>query len=130
MARIAYLQFVEGEWLKEKKYAQTTASTVVAAKRGSIFDANGKALAISADVDTVSVNPKLFKAKAKDGKTEEESTKELKEELATKCAEIFELDREEVLAKLTSDNSIEVIASKVETKKLQSLRTWIKDNKV
>lgn len=130
LVRIAYLQFVEGEWLKEKKYAQTTASTVVAAKRGSIFDANGKALAISADVDTVSVNPKLLKAKAKDGKTEEEATRELKENLATKCAEIFELDREKVLAKLTSNNSIEVIASKVETQKVASLKTWIKENKV
>ena len=130
VGRIAYLQFVEGEWLKEKKYAQTTASTTVAAKRGSIFDANGKALAISADVDTISVNPKLFKAKVREGKSEEESNKELKEELATQCATIFGLDREEVLAKLTSDNSIEVIARKVETTKVAELRKWIKDNKV
>ena len=130
IGRIAYLQFVEGEWLKEKKYAQTTASTIVAAKRGSIFDVNGKAMAISADVDTVSVNPKLFKAKTREGKTEEETNSELKDELATKCAEIFGLDHDEVLAKLTSDNSIEVIASKVETKKVAELRTWLKDNKV
>ena len=128
LGRVGWLQFVDGDWLREKEYSQSTSSTLISAKRGTIYDATGKALAVSVEVDTISVNPSYIKAKGKDGKTDEEATEELKRNMANKMAEIFELDSEEVYKKLTSTNSVETIASKVETDKVEKLREWIEEN--
>ena len=128
LGRVGWLQFVDGDWLREKEYSQSTSSTLISAKRGTIYDATGKALAVSVEVDTISVNPSYIKAKGKDGKTDEEATEELKRNMANVMAEIFELDSEEVYKKLTSTNSVETIASKVETDKVEKLREWIKEN--
>ena len=128
LGRVGWLQFVDGDWLREKEYSQSTSSTLISAKRGTIYDATGKALAVSVEVDTISVNPSYIKAKGKDGKTDEEATEELKRNMADAMAEIFELDSEEVYKKLTSTNSVETIASKVETDKVEKLREWIEEN--
>ncbi len=129
IGRIGYIQFVQGEWLKQKEYSQSTSNTIISAKRGTIYDRNKKALAMSAEVDTVSVNPQYIVVK-KDGKIDEEATKERKEKLSKKFAEIFSLEYEEVLAKLNSTKSVETIVNKVETDKVNELRTWLKDNKI
>lgn len=128
LGRVGWLQFVEGDWLREKEYSQSTSSTLISAKRGTIHDSTGKALAVSVEVDTISVNPSYIKAKGKDGKSDEEATEELKRNMADIMAEIFELDSEEVYKKLNSTNSVETIASKVETDKVERLREWIKEN--
>ncbi len=125
--RIGYIQFVQGAWLKEKEYRQSTSNTVISAKRGTIYDSNGKALAISAEVDTVSVNPKYINVK-KDGVTDEAETAKLKEKMAKAFADIFELNYDEVLNKLNSDKSVETIVSKVETDKVDVLKEWLEDN--
>ena len=128
LVRVGWLQLVDGEELKRREYSQSTSSTLISAKRGTIYDSTGKALAISVDVDTISVNPEYIKAKGKDGKSDEEATDELKQKMADKMAKIFELDREEVYKKLTSSNSVETIVSKVETDKVSELETWLKEN--
>ena len=130
LGRVAWIQFVDGAWLKEKEYSQSTSSTLISAKRGTIYDSTGKALAVSVEVDTVSVNPELIKAKGKDGQSDEEATEELKRNMANALAEIFELNSEEVYKKLTSANSVETIASKVETDKVDKLKTWLEENDV
>lgn len=130
LGRVAWIQFVDGAWLKEKEYSQSTSSTLISAKRGTIYDSTGKALAVSVEVDTVSVNPELIKAKGKDGQSDEEATEELKRNMANALAEIFELNSEEVYKKLTSANSVETIASKVETDKVDKLKTWLEENGV
>ena len=129
LGRVAWLQFVDGEELKRREYSQSTSSTLISAKRGTIYDSTGKALAISVDVDTISVNPSYIKAKGKNGQTDEEATNELRNKMADKMAEIFSLDREEVYKKLTSSNSVETIVSKVETDKVSELETWLEENK-
>ena len=129
LGRVAWLQFVDGEELKRREYSQSTSSTLIRAKRGTIYDSTGKALAISVDVDTISVNPSYIKAKGKNGQTDEEATNELRNKMADKMAEIFSLDREEVYKKLTSSNSVETIVSKVETDKVSELETWLEENK-
>ncbi len=126
---VGYWQFVRGAELKEEAYSQSTASTIISAKRGTIYDRNKKALAISADVDTISVNPQYIVAK-KNGKTDSDATKALKGKMAQAFVDIFELDYNTVYSKLTSKNSIETIVSKVETAKVEKLKTWLSDNKV
>ena len=51
--RIGYFQFVKGAEYKEITSRQSTSSKIISAKRGNIYDANNKALALSADVDTI-----------------------------------------------------------------------------
>lgn len=129
VARIGAIQFIDGTWLKERAYSQSTSSTVVSAKRGTIYDSNGKALAISAEVDTVSVNPEYLVVKEK-GEVNQEKTQELREKMAQKFAEIFSLEYDDVLKKLNSSRSVETIASKVETDKVTTLKEWLKENKI
>ena len=129
VAIIGKLQFIDGTWLKERAYSQSTSSTVVSAKRGTIYDSNGKALAISAEVDTVSVNPEYLVGKEK-GEVNKEKTQELREKMAQKFAEIFSLEYEDVLKKLNSSRSVETIASKVETDKVTTLKAWLSENKI
>ena len=55
--RLFWIQFIDGSWLKEKAYRQQTSSTLISPERGSILDVNGKKLAASEKVDTISINP-------------------------------------------------------------------------
>lgn len=124
ISRLFVLQFIDSASLKEKAYKQSTANRVISPKRGTIYDATGKALAVSTEVDTISVNPSLIVVK-----NNQEETNALKEKVATALANIFELDYNEVLVKVTSTNSVETIAKKVDLSKVEELKQWMKDNK-
>ncbi len=115
--RIFWIQFVNGASLKEKASRQQTLSTVISPKRGSIYDLNGKALAISENVDTISINPTKIESKNK-------------ELVAHGLADIFQLEYEEVLGKVNSNSSLETIAKKVESDKVTALQTWMANNKI
>lgn len=127
--RVGYIQFVKGEYYKEMEYNQSTSSIVIAAKRGTIYDSNKKALAISADVDTISVNPKQIVVKT-NGQKNDEKTQELKEKLAKEFSEIFDINYDDTLEKLNSTNETEKIVSKVENDKVEVLKKWLKENKI
>ena len=129
ICRVGYIQFVKGAYYKQMEYNQSTSNITIAAKRGTIYDSNKKALAISADVDTITVNPKSIVVK-EDGKVNETKTEELKERLAHKFADVFEIDYNETLEKLKSTNEVEKIVSKVENDQVEPFRTWLKENKI
>lgn len=122
--RLGFLQIVQGADYKEQAVKQQTMSKLISAKRGNILDATGKSLAISARVDTVSINPTKIKGK------NEQQTKEIKEKLAKAFSEIFELNYEEVLEKVNSSSSIQTIVKKVEQDKVDKLKEWMKENKI
>lgn len=122
--RIFWLQFINGSSLKERAYKQITANRVLSPKRGTIYDSTGKALAVSSEVDTISVNPSLIAVK-----NDAEATNTLKEKIAKALSDIFELDYNEVLVKVTSTNSVETIAKKVDIDKVSKLKQWMADNK-
>ena len=122
--KIGYLQFIDGPKLKDLATKQQTTSRIISAKRGTIYDSTGTALAISADVDTVSINPSMFK------KDSEEETQKLQEKIATEFSELFKLDYEETLKKVRSDRSVETIAQKVEKDKVIELQEWMQENKI
>ena len=117
LIRIFWIQFVKGAWLKERAYRQQTASKVIAPERGSIYDINGKALAISERVDTISINPTKIP----------EKNKKL---VARGLSEIFELDYDETLEKVNSPSSFETIIKKVENDKVSELETWMSNNDI
>ena len=115
--RIFWIQFIDGSWLKEKAYRQQTSSKLITPDRGSILDVNGKSLAISEKVDTISINP---------SRIDEDD----KKTLARALSDIFELEYEEVLEKVNSTASVETIIKKVETDKVSELETWMTNNKI
>lgn len=117
LIRIFWIQFIDGAWLKEKAYRQQTASKLTSPERGSILDVNGKTLATSEKVDTISINPSRIK--------EEQKTL-----VARGLSDIFELDYNEVLEKVNSTASVETIIKKVENDKVEELETWMSNNKI
>ena len=125
--RIAFIQFIQGSDLKQQMYNQLITNRTISPKRGTIYDSTGKALAISADVDTISIVPSSIVVydKAND-KIDEEKTKNIKESLSKALSEIFELNYDETLEKVSSDSNYITIARKVEKDKVDKLKEWMK----
>lgn len=130
IVRLGWLQFVKGSWLKEQMYSQLITSRIISPKRGTIYDANGKELAISAAVDTVTINPNLIMVSDENKELSEIKTKTLKEKVAKALSEIFELDYQQTLEKVSSTNYIETIAKKVQKDKIDKLKSWMEEEKV
>ena len=130
IVRLGWLQFVKGSWLKEQMYSQLITSRIISPKRGTIYDANGKELAISAEVDTVTINPNLIMVSDENKELSEIKTKALKEKVAKALSEIFELDYQQTLEKVSSTNYIETIAKKVQKDKIDKLKSWMEEEKV
>ena len=118
LIRIAVIQFIQGEELKAMAYQQQSLDRNITPKRGNIYDSTGKVeLAVSASVETVTVNPVNI-------------PEEQKEKVAKKLSEIFELDYENTLKKVTKRSSIETIAKRVEKEKTDILRIWMEENNI
>ena len=118
VVRIGFIQFVQGSELQAMAYTQQTLNRKINPKRGTIYDSTGKnILAVSASVETVSVNPGNIK-------------KEDKEKVARAMSEIFELDYETVLKKVNKNSSIETIIKKVEKEQTDKLRVWMDANNI
>ncbi len=118
MGKIAYIQLIQGGELSTLAYQQQTLDRSINPKRGTIWDSTGKnALAVSSTVETVTVNP---------GNISEEN----KEKVAKKLSELFELDYETTLKKVTKRSSIETIAKKVDKEKTDDLRKWLEENNI
>lgn len=114
--RIGYIQFIWGPELSNMASSQQAQSRKITAKRGTIYDSTGKyTLAVSSSVETVNVNPTLIPSGQK-------------EKIATILSEIFELDYEKVLKKVSKRSSIETIAKKVDKEKTDKLRNWMSEN--
>lgn len=123
--RIGWIQFAQGSTLKEAAARQQTTSRIISPNRGAIYDSTGKPLAISAEVDTVTINPQKFIVE-----DSEEETIILQEKVAKAFSEIFELEYDEVYSKVTSTNNIQTIAKKVEEDKINELKNWMETNEI
>lgn len=97
---------------------QQAQSRSVTAKRGTIYDSTGKyILAVSSSVETVNVNPTNI-------------AKEDKEKVTKALCDIFELDYDKVLKKVSKRSSIETIIRKVDKEKTNELRKWMEENNI
>ncbi len=130
IVRLIFIQFVDGSTLKEAANRQQTTNKLIAAQRGTIYDSTGKALAISANVDTVSVNPARFVVTNEDGSINETETASKKDKIAEAFANIFSLDLATVRAQLDSTSNTEVIAKKVEKDKIDNLKKWMEESDI
>ena len=116
--RIWYIQFVKGDFLREKVAAQQSLSRSITAKRGTIYDSSRKyILAVSASVESVTINPTQI-------------SKDNKEQVTQALSDIFELDYEKILKKVKKNSSIETIIKKVDKEKTDKLRVWMQENNI
>lgn len=89
---LVYRMLYKGEEYQKMAIEQQTSDSSISAKRGTIYDRNGKALAVSASVEQVIADPLVVK----DSKNVEK--------IASKLADALELEYEEVYEKLTVDS--------------------------
>ena len=118
ICRVGFIQFVQGSELETKAYVQQALNRTINPKRGTIYDSTGKnILAVSGTVETVTVNPMNI-------------AKENKEKVAKALCQIFDLDYETVLKRVSKKSSIETIVKKQDKEKTDELRKWMKENNV
>ena len=115
--RIGWIQFVKGEELQSLAYKQQSLDRSINAKRGTIYDRAGVALAVSASVETVTINPVNISS-------------ENKEKVAGALSDIFNLEYEKVLKKVKKHSSIETIVKKIDKEKADELRNWMEANNI
>lgn len=109
ITRLAYLQLIAGEDLRQKAVSQQLSDTTINAKRGTIYDRNGKILAQSASVWQVVLSPANFK------------TDEQRLYVATRLSEILELEQEDVLEKTKQDSYYTVVKRKIESEEQKQI---------
>lgn len=118
VVKIGYIQFVQGEELQTKAYMQQTLDRSINPKRGTIYDNTGKTiLAVSSTVETITVTPVNIK-------------KEDREKIARAMSDIFSLNYETVLKKVSKRSSLETIIKKIDKEKADELRKWMKENNI
>lgn len=108
--RLGYIQIVRGEELKKGALEQWTKGIYINAKRGTIYDRNGKKLAISISSHTVWASPADIEDPVNTAK---------------KVAEVLNLDETQVYEKLIKDTNVIKIKQWIsmdETKELRNLK--------
>ena len=103
--RVAWIQVVDADELTEKAIDQQTSDIPIAAKRGVIYDRNGKELATSVACYSVWVRP----AELAENKTDEEITA-----AASDLATVLNMEAEEVKTKLTKKQALVKVAQYLE----------------
>ena len=120
IGRLAHIQFVQGYELQKKAFIQQNTGRLISPIRGTIYDRNGKKLAISVQAATISCNPNEV-AKNKKLTTEE---------VAEGLARLLSMDKDTVYSIITKNASSAIIKRKVERETEIQIRTWISENSV
>ena len=116
LGRIAYLQFIDGQYLQTLATSQQTKTETIIAKRGTIFDSTGEVLAISYDTDKIYINPSEIEDKNK-------------EFVAQGLGAILGIDSSQLLSKLNESTTRFLVAEDVEKQKIDKLTEWKKNLK-
>lgn len=117
LVRIAVIQFVQGEELQKKAFIQQNTGRTISPIRGSIYDRNGKELAISVQVATITCSPNDISA-------------ENAGKIADGLSPLLEMDRTEIYNIVTKKTYYAVIKRKVDQKTEDSVRKWITTNEI
>lgn len=105
--RLAFLQFFKSTWLAEKGIDQRVRDIPVEAKRGIIYDRNGKELAVSVSTDSVYAIP----AEISDA-----------DDTAAKLAAILSLDADSLSAKLKKRQAFTWIKRKIDSETAKQIK--------
>lgn len=118
IARTGWLQIHDGERLQKEAIEQQTRDKMIYSKRGTIYDRNGKPLAVSASVETVTATPNEIKQAKNAG------------EIAATLSKILDMEYEKVFEKITRDSSYELVKRRIENEQAQQVRQYIIDEKI
>ena len=132
------------EEMQERAAKQQTQSTTISASRGTIYDRNGKILAVSATADTVFLDPKAIQSRAKEldearEKKAEEGVKageslpmsgeEYKQLIASTLAPLLEIEEETIFKAMEKTwSQYEVLKKRVEKEIGDQIRAFITNN--
>ena len=119
VVRVGWIQIIQGQWYQKMAFEQQTQDRIISPKRGTIYDRNGKELAISASVETISVNPQYIKKAKLDT-----------DAISQKLSEILSMKKEDVLKVLNKSSRYEVIKRKVDKDIGNQVRQWRQDAKI
>lgn len=114
IVRLSWIQVVDSARLQELAYDQQTRDRTINSARGTVYSSDGKVLAISASMETVSVTPSQVKNAP---------------ELSQKLSELFSLTYDEVYEKVISKVALVTIAKNVDKETTDNLREWISETK-
>ncbi len=109
-ARLVWVQFIIGDELSEKASMARFRSVEVKAKRGAIYDAKGRPLAISVNTDSFYAIPSQVKKEAQI------------EEKAVLIAQILERDADEILELITREQAFVWVQRQVPDDKAARLK--------
>lgn len=115
--RVAWIQIVDAEELTDKAIAQQTQDTPIEAKRGTIYDRNGKELATSTTCYTLWARPSQIKLK--DGKERPEA--EIKE-FAAEIASVTDGDSGKIYENLTKEQALVKIAKYLDKESADAIK--------
>lgn len=118
IGRLWYIQIIQSQRYQHLAEKQQMISTVLAPKRGSIYDKNMKVLAKSASVWTVFLAPVEIK----------DDTERLL--IAEKLAKILNVDKDMILEKSKKKNYYEIIKRKIEKPTADEITKFAKENKI
>lgn len=113
IVRLSFLTLVQGSGLQEAAVDQQLADTTISARRGSIYDKNGKVLAESASVWQVVMAPVNFK------------TDEQRKVCAQGLADILNLEYEDVYEKTQQNSYYSVVKRKIEAEEREKVLEFI-----
>lgn len=112
IVRLFFVQVVDGARLQELAYDQQTRDRTINSARGTVYSSDGKVLAISASMETISVTPLQVTNP---------------EELSQEFVDLLGLKYEEVYEKVTSKVALVTVAKNVTKEVTDVLRKWIEE---
>lgn len=115
--RVAWIQIVDAEELTDKAIAQQTQDTPIEAKRGTIYDRNGKELATSTTCYTLWARPSQIKSK--DGKERPEA--EIKG-FAAEIASVTGGDSDKIYENLIKEQALVKIAKYLDKESADAIK--------
>nr|HPO05415.1 penicillin-binding transpeptidase domain-containing protein [Bacillota bacterium] len=115
--RVGWIQVVASDRYAKLAIEQQTRDTPIPAKRGVIYDRNGKEMAISAVTNTIWARP----GDVKSARSEEEGIAK-QQKTAKALAEILEMDEAKVLEIVSARKSLVKVAKYVEKEKSDRIR--------
>lgn len=116
--RVGWIQIIRADDYSKMAIEQQTSDVPITAKRGVIYDRNGKELAISAVTNTIWVRPASIKNSSEDAAEVEQTTNDV----AVKLAEILEMDAAEVKSIITQEKLLVKVAKYVDKEKADQIR--------
>lgn len=116
--QLVILQLIDYKKYQDRAFQQYTTELTISPKRGTIYDRNMKALAVSATVENINISPYEIDADKEDL-------------IATKLAEILGLDAADIKKKMSNKKSkYQAIQKQVERETADKIRQFIKDEKI